>query len=228
MSLRITTDRILSPRKNAHDQEEVSEETRKTCSLGRVLFVVGSGIAGWLYGGALLSAIKTTVIVGGCTLIVDRICLYYQNPLPPHPVKEEERSEASSESEQKVAFDAELPIRECERGRLLLAQADQFKLDAWRSDNNYKENIQKALELYKQAVQLKYSPAYKKFGDCCRFGIGMPPNSKLAFEMFTLGDAAGNLECSKSLGDMYLHGLGTKANIKIGLALHQKASQNKL
>jgi TPR repeat protein len=70
-------------------------------------------------------------------------------------------------------------------------------------NDDYIQDCEEALELYKQAIKLGCLPAYEKIGEMYRLGEGVSKNSTKALDWFKEGVKKGNYYCYAGMGDIF-------------------------
>lgn len=83
-------------------------------------------------------------------------------------------------------------------------------LDIWNMAQNYDygfddyiEDSDEAMKLYKQAIKLGCVPAYKRIGDMYNFGNGVSQSDKKALEWYKEGVKKGDYYCYSDMGDLF-------------------------
>jgi tetratricopeptide (TPR) repeat protein len=70
--------------------------------------------------------------------------------------------------------------------------------------NDYIEDYDEAMKLYKQAIKLGCLLAYQKIGDMYLYGFGVNESDKKALDWYKEGVKKGNYYCYSNMGDLFL------------------------
>jgi len=108
-------------------------------------------------------------------------------------------------------------------------QEDYFAQDnlGWCFENGIgvDKNVQKAVELYQEAVKQKNVFAYVSLGLCYKKGIGVEKNIPKAIELFQRAAEQKNAHGQYNLGLCYEKGIGVKQDEQKAIELYEKAAE---
>src|SRR6185369_16880914 len=87
------------------------------------------------------------------------------------------------------------------------------------------KNVQKAVELYQEAVKQENFYAYVSLGLCYKNGIGVERDIQKAIELFQRAAEEKNAYGQYNLGWCYEKGVGVKQDERKAIELYQKAAE---